>query len=65
MFRRWITKHMCGFCGCNEHLSHYKEGVKNVCPACGARGESTAHITVYPDPERSSIYRSSVDEVVA
>ena len=36
-----------------------------MCPACGVRGELPAHITICPDPERSYIYGSSVDEVVA
>ena len=65
MFRRWIAKHVCGFCGCNAHLSHYVEGLENVCQACNARGETTAHITICPDNEQSKLYKVSVDALVS
>ena len=66
MFRRCITKHVSGFCVCNEHLSHYNRAnkVSDKCLACGGSHETTAHITVCPDRERSQIYSSSVDNVV-
>ena len=63
MFRRWITKHVCGFCGCNEHLSKYTPGLDNVCLACNCTHETTAHITVCGDPERVRLYKSSVDVI--
>ena len=64
MFRRWITKHVSGCCGVNEHLSKYTPGLVNECLACGALHETTAHITVCDDPERSRLYKSSVDDIV-
>ena len=64
MFRKWITKHVCGFCGCNEHLSHYTPGLINVCPACNTPHETTAHVTICTDSERTKLYKDSVDALV-
>ena len=64
MFRRWVTKHVSGFCGCNEHLSHYTAGLDNVCPACASPRETPAHITVCQDFERSRLFTNSVDALV-
>ena len=63
MYRTWITKQMCGVCGCNEHMSRYRKAVSNICPACGKRGESVAHITVCKNKDRTSLYNSSVDDL--
>ncbi len=39
--------------------------VKNVCPNCGCRDESPSHITPCRDPGRSSVFKESVDSIVA
>ena len=62
-YRRWITKHVSGFCGCNEHLSKYTPGLENVCKACGCPHETTAHTTVCDHPERTRLYKYSVDAI--
>ena len=54
---------MCGVCGCNEHLSRFKTKVANVCPACGKRGESVAHITACTNKDRTALYTSSVEDL--
>ena len=65
MFRRWITKHVSGFCGCNEHLAHYVPDLSPKCSVCDAPRETTAHITVCQDPARTSLYTVSVDSTVS
>ena len=63
MYRTWITKQICGVCGCNEHLSRFKTKVADVFPTCGKRGESVAHITVCADKDRTALYVSSVEDL--
>eukprot|EP00956_Cyclotella_meneghiniana_P012180 scaffold17280_cov48-Cyclotella_meneghiniana.AAC.4 len=46
MFRVYVVKHVSHFQGTNRQLSRdASPAVDNVCPCCGAKDESTGHIT--------------------
>lgn len=80
-FRVWITKHVSGCCGVNSHLNHIDSSVENICPSCGLKGtvrtdertgkthnvggETTHHITVCPDHDRTLLFRNSVSGLVS
>jgi len=65
MFRIWVTKQVSHFCGTNRQLSRIHTDVKNVCPSCGRRDESTRHITRCRDAGRTAMFSQSVTEIVS
>jgi hypothetical protein len=64
MFRLFVTKQTSKFCGTNRQLSRYDPSVKNVCPSCGQRDESSKHITRCQDEGRVEMFRQSAEELL-
>jgi hypothetical protein len=67
MFRLWVTKQVSHFNRTNCQLARidHTRKIQNVCPNCGCRDESPNHITHCRDPGRSSVFKESVDSIVA
>jgi hypothetical protein len=63
MFRTWITKQVAHFNGTNRQLSRWDKTVKNVCPNCQRKDESTSHITRCTATGRRTIFKESVSEL--
>jgi hypothetical protein len=49
--QHWITKRVCGCCGCIEHLLYFMPEVENIYLAYKSPQETTAHITICPDAD--------------
>ena len=67
MFRVWVTKQVSHFNGTNPQLAWMDctRMIRNVCPNCGCRDELPSHITRCQDPGRLTVFKESVDSIVA
>ena len=64
LYRVWVTKHTSRFCGTNRQLARIDSSVKNVCPSCGCRNESSTHLTRCSDPVRVQMFELTVGDLV-
>ena len=64
MFWVFVTKQTSKFCGTNRQLSRINPAVKNVCPSCGCRNESSNHLTRCRDAVRTQLFEVSVSDLV-
>ena len=59
-FATFYTKHVIGCCGVRHHLHNIDENVINVCPCCEEPDETTSHILLCEDKDRTTLYKKSV-----
>ena len=64
MYKVWITKHVSQSCATRRHLSKMDPAVRNVCPCCGRRNETTLHITQCPDDGRRKMFEQSTADLL-
>ena len=63
-FATFHSKHIIGCCGVRHHLHNIDNSVPNVCPCCGCEDETTAHLLLCPDKDRTALYERSVNEFI-
>ena len=59
-FATFYTKHVIGCCGVQHHLHNIDENVINVCPCCKEPDETTSHILLCKDEDRTTLFKKSV-----
>ena len=55
-FATFYTKHVIGCCGVRHHLHNIDENVINVCPCCEELDETTSHILLRKDEDRTTLF---------
>ena len=64
-FSNFYSKHTIGCCGVRHHLHNIDNSVENVCPCCGCEDETTSHIVLCPDENRTKMYKKSVSNLIS
>ena len=64
-FASFYTKHIIQCCGVRHHLHNIDSSVPNVCPCCGCEDETTAHLLLCPDKDRTIMYKKSVSKFIS
>ena len=59
-FATFYTKHVIGCCGVRHHLHNIDENIINVCPCCEEPDDTTSHILLCKDKDRTTLYNKSV-----
>ena len=63
-FATFYSKHMIRCCGVRHHLHYIDPSIPDECPCCGSPGETTAHIALCPDKDRTTLYHRSVSDLI-
>ena len=63
-FSTFYSKHMIRCCGVCHHLHEIDPSIPNVCPCCESPDETTGHIILCPNKDRTTLYNKSVQELV-
>ena len=45
-------------------VNNIDNSIPNVCPCCGGEDETTAHLLLCPDKDRTALYEQSVNEFI-
>ena len=64
-FATFYSKHLIRCCGVRHHLHNIDNSVENICPCCGCEDETTAHLLLCPNKDRTTLYKKSVSKFVS
>lgn len=59
--RRWLVKHLTGFCAVGRVMKRRKEWTHDKCPLCLAPNETVTHVTACRDPRARLQWTCSMD----
>jgi hypothetical protein len=63
--KRWLVKHVSGFCGVGTVMKRRQEWSHSKCPRCNQPGEDTRHVLQCEDPRSRLAWARSLDELSA
>ena len=61
--KRWLVKHLTGFCAVGRMMKIRQEWSHDLCPLCLQPDETTDHVVVCPDPRARLQWFGSIDKL--